>query len=104
MAHCDGIKGRPSILSVSADQVMSLVFIPLIILVQLLPCSSTSERAFLIFSVPRFRPLVLLITADHVRKIRDRKQRTDIWKDFFVNRSIKKLESATCRRVRDFLL
>jgi len=30
-----------------------------------------------------------LSRVDHVRKIRDRKQRTDIWKYSFVNRTIK---------------
>ena len=63
MDHCVGIKGRPAILSVSADQVLPLVFIPVIIYVKLLPCSSISGRAFLIFSVTKFRPLVLLIRA-----------------------------------------
>jgi len=41
--------------------------------------------------------------ADHVGKIRDGKQRTDIEKYSCVNRTIKN-ESTTCRSVRDFPL
>ena len=39
----------------------------------------------------------------HVRKIRVRKQRTDIGKCSVVNRNTKKLEPTTCRSVRNFL-
>jgi hypothetical protein len=81
-------------MSVAADQVMALVFIPVISLLKLLPCSSISGRSFLIFSVPRSRPLVLLITVDLVRKIKDRNQRTDFGKYSFVNRTITK-----CKRL-----
>jgi hypothetical protein len=41
---------------------------------------------------PREREMVLpyyMSTVDHVRKIRDRKQRTDIGKYSFVNRTVK---------------
>jgi hypothetical protein len=41
---------------------------------------------------------------DHVQKIRDRKQRKDIGKYSFVNRTKKKLEPTTCRSIRDFPL
>ena len=40
---------------------------------------------------------------DHVRKIRDRKQRTDIGKNFFVNRIIKKWNQLTSEALGTFL-
>ena len=52
----------------------------------------------------RLRRAYCLSRVDHVRKIRDRKQRTDIGKYSFVNRTIKKMEPTICRRVRDFPL
>jgi hypothetical protein len=41
---------------------------------------------------------------DPIRKIRDRKQRTDIGKCSFVNGTIKNWNQTTCRSVRDFPL
>jgi len=41
---------------------------------------------------------------DHIRKIKEGKQRTDIGKYSFVNKTIKKLEPTTCIGVRDFPL
>ena len=41
---------------------------------------------------------------DNVRRIWDRKQRTDIGKYYFVKKDHNKLEPTTGRSVRDFLL
>jgi hypothetical protein len=45
-----------------------------------------------------------LIRVDHVRKIRDRKQGTDIWKYFFVNRTIKNWNQLPAAALGTFLL
>jgi hypothetical protein len=81
---------------------MPLVFIPVIILVELLTRSSTSETAFLTFSVSRFRPLVLLKTVDRVRKIMDRKQKTDVGKYSIVNRTIRNWNQLPADTLRTF--
>ena len=52
----------------------------------------------------RLRRPSYLSRADNVRKIGDRKQRTDIGKYSFVNRTIKNWSQTTCRSVRNFPL
>jgi len=51
----------------------------------------------------RLRRSYYLSRVDHVRKIRDRKQRTDIGKNFFVNRTIKNWNQLTSEALGTFL-
>jgi len=47
--------------------------------------------------------LIYLSRVDHVRKIRDRKQRTDIGKNFFVNRTFKNWNQLPAEALGTFL-